>query len=375
VFEDVLAYACFFAKCHDTRVFFEDGEGLMTHLQDQHDMDVRVSDITCPLCVEFTSGDRDILSLHIAHHMEEIAVAILPAGVNSGKDSDDDSVSDATSSKMDKMPLKQRAMSPEESKDTTISKKRQPGDENIVAVDSDGHCKDQLPGLHRDQKGPRWIAFEFTRKGVKTVVDIRSDFETVDVKRLSHGLKLQNCIYPRALITRKEHDDDDLDTQRTRNSIGWALAEAYPILQGDRGLLLQAVETVCSVRDLGEGEPAYDAAEMKVPGVSTENSRRRQPCRACARYQTGCLVVEGATRCVLCEHYQEECVFPSADAEPRFVPQSQVISSSASLSQVAANDFMEEESSMTLKLRQLKDAQKSKDLGDKPRLYGRLNDH
>jgi hypothetical protein len=80
-------------------VFYENSEALMTHLQDDHGMDVQFSDVTCPLCVEFTSGDRDVLSLHIARHMEEIALAILPTGVDSDEESTDESTSDATSIK------------------------------------------------------------------------------------------------------------------------------------------------------------------------------------------------------------------------------------------------------------------------------------
>jgi hypothetical protein len=77
----------------------------MTHLQDDHGMDVQVSDVTCPLCVKFTSGDRDILSLHIARHMEEIALAILPTGVASDDESADQSTSDATSSRDNEDPV------------------------------------------------------------------------------------------------------------------------------------------------------------------------------------------------------------------------------------------------------------------------------
>lgn len=72
-------------------MFFEDSDALMTHLQDQHGMDVRLSDVECPLCMEFTSGDRDVLALHIARHMEEIALAILPSGVESDEESADES--------------------------------------------------------------------------------------------------------------------------------------------------------------------------------------------------------------------------------------------------------------------------------------------
>ncbi|KAH7082204.1 hypothetical protein FB567DRAFT_562041 [Paraphoma chrysanthemicola] len=101
VFDDILAYACFFAECSHIHVFYENSEALMTHLQDDHGMDVQVSDVTCPLCVEFTSGDRDVLSLHIARHLEEIALAILPTGIDSDEESADESTSDATSFKND----------------------------------------------------------------------------------------------------------------------------------------------------------------------------------------------------------------------------------------------------------------------------------
>jgi len=67
----------------------------MDHLQDHHGMDIRVSNVTCPLCVGFTSADRDVLALHIARHMEEIALAILPSGV----DSDAASAGDASHDK------------------------------------------------------------------------------------------------------------------------------------------------------------------------------------------------------------------------------------------------------------------------------------
>ena len=85
----------------------------MTHLKDCHGMDVRVHDVTCPLCVTFTTGDQEVLSLHIAHHMEDIAVSILPSGVDAGEESEDDTKGNVTLSKTDWMLLKQRAISPE----------------------------------------------------------------------------------------------------------------------------------------------------------------------------------------------------------------------------------------------------------------------
>lgn len=284
--------------------------------------------------------------------MEEIAVAILPSGLDPGEESEDDSRSDATSSKgdwillkeramspMDEMLLKQRemspiyekllkqrAISPEVLKDTKFWRKLDSDDQKPVAVRSDDHFKPQLQDLHRDKKAVHWVAFEYTRNGVKTVYDIRPDIETADVKRLSHGVKLQNCIYPRALVPKKEHEDDDLYTERNWNSVGWALAELNPILRGNRGVLRKAVETVLGVSGIDEGKPALNAKEKKVALLSTKDSRMKYPCSTCAKNQTGCLVLEGAKKCVLCEHYQQECEFMFAEAEPGFVSQSQVIS-------------------------------------------------
>jgi hypothetical protein len=71
---------------------------MMRHLERSHGLDVSISQVTCPLCLKYTSGDRDALSLHLARHMEEIALAILPSGVDSGTDSGTESGIDSDDS-------------------------------------------------------------------------------------------------------------------------------------------------------------------------------------------------------------------------------------------------------------------------------------
>ncbi|KAF2831819.1 hypothetical protein CC86DRAFT_143902 [Ophiobolus disseminans] len=93
IFDDILAYACPFAECAIAGAFFQDRDAMMDHLEQNHDLDVTVHRVTCPLCAEHSSDDRDALALHFSRHMEEIALAILPSGV----DADDKSVSDASS--------------------------------------------------------------------------------------------------------------------------------------------------------------------------------------------------------------------------------------------------------------------------------------
>jgi hypothetical protein len=178
----------------------------MGHLQDRHDMDVRVSEVTCPLCEEFTSGDHNVLSLHIARHMEEIALAILPSGVDSDEESVDDS--------------------------------------SIHSDSSKGHEKMSYASL--DELDPYWMQFNYSRDGVVTNYTIRTDIEEVDVECLPHGFKMENCIYPRALVPRDQYKGSDLD-EKTCNDVGWALAELNPSLRGHRGVLQTAVERMFGV--------------------------------------------------------------------------------------------------------------------------------
>jgi len=100
----------------------------MMHLKDCHGMDVQVYDVTCPLCVEFTTGDQDVLSRHIAQHMENIAVAVLPSRVDAGEVAEDDARSDAMTLKELWMLMEQRATSPEDSKDAKLKMKLEPSD-------------------------------------------------------------------------------------------------------------------------------------------------------------------------------------------------------------------------------------------------------
>lgn len=67
----------------------------MDHLEKCHALDVSLSEVICPFCLEFSSSDRDALLLHLSRHMEEIALAILPSSVDSDIDSDLESINDS----------------------------------------------------------------------------------------------------------------------------------------------------------------------------------------------------------------------------------------------------------------------------------------
>ncbi|OAL51019.1 hypothetical protein IQ07DRAFT_537378 [Pyrenochaeta sp. DS3sAY3a] len=97
IFNDILAYACFYEECSLANVFLEDPEALMSHLEKHHELDVSISKVACPLCANYTSCDRGALLLHFARHMEEIALAILPSGVDSDDEPDTDTPVDTDS--------------------------------------------------------------------------------------------------------------------------------------------------------------------------------------------------------------------------------------------------------------------------------------
>lgn len=95
IFDDLLAYACPFPECSIADAFFQDSEAMMDHLEKCHALDVSLSEVACPLCLKYSSSDRDALSLHLSRHMEEIALAILPSAVDSDIDSDLESINDS----------------------------------------------------------------------------------------------------------------------------------------------------------------------------------------------------------------------------------------------------------------------------------------
>ena len=223
----------------------------MNHLQDKHGMDARVSEVTCPLCVEFTSRDHDVLSLHIARHMEEIALAILPSGVDSDDESADDASHDSNS-----IPISLGVSS-----------------RNSVVYGETPRIKGLRPCLQsalQDENGVYWIRFDYSHKGVLTEYNIRYEMDNVDVENLPHEFKMENCIYPRALVPEDQYQGDDRDNDKTWNAIGWALAVQNPSLQGRRELLQRAAETAFT-GDKVDGKHA-DSGQMQETASGNELS-------------------------------------------------------------------------------------------------------
>lgn len=88
MFKDVCAYTCIFPDCPITGVLIEDNVSMMSHIRSQHCTRPGFLDIVCPLCRESVKGPVDIAAVHLARHMEEIALTVLPRGEELEDDSD-----------------------------------------------------------------------------------------------------------------------------------------------------------------------------------------------------------------------------------------------------------------------------------------------
>jgi hypothetical protein len=80
VFTDLRAYTCVFPKCSLFGAFFGDYEAMANHMASQHCETSGLLETTCPLCTEHVQGPVRSAIIHLARHMEEIALSVLPRG-------------------------------------------------------------------------------------------------------------------------------------------------------------------------------------------------------------------------------------------------------------------------------------------------------
>ncbi|CAI6342535.1 unnamed protein product [Periconia digitata] len=98
VFDDIRAYTCILPGCTATRISLTDREALKNHLTSHHSITEDSGPQDCPLCLDEINGGRDIISLHFARHMEEIALSVLPQSAESEDGSEASEESDEKAS-------------------------------------------------------------------------------------------------------------------------------------------------------------------------------------------------------------------------------------------------------------------------------------
>ncbi|KAF2005195.1 hypothetical protein P154DRAFT_560119 [Amniculicola lignicola CBS 123094] len=86
---DLRPYTCFHPGCNFNFIPFRDRRTWSDHLDLDHSFGPLWESQQCVLCLESTGGGRNDILLHYSHHMEEIACAALPRGVDSDEESSD----------------------------------------------------------------------------------------------------------------------------------------------------------------------------------------------------------------------------------------------------------------------------------------------
>lgn len=97
VFGDLSAYTCLFRDCSMRGTLIEEFGAMMNHMRLRHSSRSGRMDIACPLCLEPLEGAIHNSCLHLARHMEEIALSVLPHG-DDLEDSDDSDKSEGSDS-------------------------------------------------------------------------------------------------------------------------------------------------------------------------------------------------------------------------------------------------------------------------------------
>jgi hypothetical protein len=69
-------------------MMFPQLDTVMAHMAYEHGLAPDWQSLECPLCLQQTGDGRSVISLHIARHMEEIALSALPTSPDSDSDSD-----------------------------------------------------------------------------------------------------------------------------------------------------------------------------------------------------------------------------------------------------------------------------------------------
>jgi hypothetical protein len=93
LFTDLRPYTCFFANCAFVDNPFSNRQLWVGHLEIEHGFGPAWEGIECPLCLEHTGNGKGLVLTHFARHMEDIALAALPRGVDSDVESNSESSS------------------------------------------------------------------------------------------------------------------------------------------------------------------------------------------------------------------------------------------------------------------------------------------
>ncbi|KAI8642551.1 hypothetical protein BD408DRAFT_416415 [Parasitella parasitica] len=94
------------------------------------------------------------------------------------------------------------------------------------------------------REGVEWVSFVYSHHRVLRRYSIRTDVDTVDLDILDDKFKSENCVYPRANLSRDEYKGNRWAYETECNTLGWKLAYLNSSeIAGKRGLIQRAVDS------------------------------------------------------------------------------------------------------------------------------------
>ncbi|RTE84357.1 hypothetical protein BHE90_001085, partial [Fusarium euwallaceae] len=95
LYEDLRPWQCLDVDCHFVATFFTP-QGWAFHLGHDHGLEPEWKEFTCPLCLSSTGSGQLAITKHLGSHLEEIALAALPADIDYDTDADEELEDNAT---------------------------------------------------------------------------------------------------------------------------------------------------------------------------------------------------------------------------------------------------------------------------------------
>ena len=169
LFADLQPYVCPWDQCLGNTTTFRSRNTWVNHVGQEHTLVSHWNGLACPLCLESVGDGLGAVSVHIARHLEDIALAAIPRNVDSddGSNSEGDTSTSAESINSDGPTMSDHQQRRPEHiiQDTGPSIPKEPHDlvnrlsrsrENQVTSSSNGYYRH--PCIYRYQHNcPNWV--------------------------------------------------------------------------------------------------------------------------------------------------------------------------------------------------------------------------
>lgn len=100
------------------------------------------------------------------------------------------------------------------------------------------------PKLKIDQEnGDELLSFSYSKQKIITNFVVRCPAKSIEINDIPHKFKVENCVYPRAMVPPEEYKGNRGKYERECNEIGWRLSWYNVEIRNHRGLIQRAVDS------------------------------------------------------------------------------------------------------------------------------------